>query len=62
MHQLKINVQVKGTITQEQLASMALTLYGQVNDYLSHLPVKSAPIIWQGDGLLGKYVEIGSDN
>lgn len=49
MHELKINVQVKGSVTEEQLARMALTLYGQVNNYLAHLPVKAAPIIWTNE-------------
>lgn len=61
MHELHIDVKVKGAVTEEQLAKMAFTLYTQVNNYLRHLPVKSSPIVWHDD-LLVQSIPSGGEN
>lgn len=58
MHELKINVKVKGTVTEEQLTKLAVTLYTQVGNYLNHLVVKPTPIIWDSTEILNEPLEI----
>lgn len=58
MHKLKIDVQVKGTITEEQFINIATSLNEAVYNYLNHLPVKQPQIIFNMDDLFEKAIPV----